>query len=211
MKSAAIFICRCMYGVNKKTSQDIKREKSPRPFFLFVCGQSGFSVVELLIALTLMAFLATSLLTIITAGGGAFQRVLDDKTAQGEARIAISYITVKLRQNSAQGKVSIVPSGSLTNDRPVLKIEGGLGGGELSDHYFIYFEEPADGGTGRLVEKTASAPQVGDPSGTFKIADVSDFHISYADETQSVINIVVVCEAAGERVSREVSITLRAS
>ena len=84
--------------------------------------QSGFSVVELLIALTLLAFLGTSLLTVISAGGDAFQRVLDEKSAQSEARIALSYITVKLRQNSSKNNVGIVASDSPVNDGSVLKI-----------------------------------------------------------------------------------------
>ena len=172
--------------------------------------QSGFSIIELLIALTLMAFLATSLLTIITAGGDAFSRVLDEKTAQSEARIAISYITVKLRQHSSRGLVSVVPSDSLSDNRNVLKIEGGAGG-VPGESYFIYFEESPDGGIGRLVEKNAVAPRVGDPAGANKIADISDFEISYMDENQTSINITVYCDTPGERITRDVSINLRSS
>ena len=171
---------------------------------------AGFSVIELLIALTLMAFMATSLLTIISTGSGAFQRVLDDKNAQSEARIALSYITVKLRQNSSLGRVSIVPSDSLTNARGVLKIEKD-GGGPAGDSYFIYFEEAGAGGTGRLVEKNSAMPRVDDPAGASKIADIADFSISYANEEQTVINISVSCDAPGDRIVRDVSITLRAS
>ena len=173
-------------------------------------GQAGFSIVELLIALTLLAFLAASLLTIITSGSDAFQKVLDDKSAQSEARIAISYITVKLRQNSSAGKVSIVPSDSMTNARSVLKIEGdpnAFPGGV----YFIYFEEAEDGGTGCLVEKNADAPHVGDPSNALVIADISDFSVSYAGDDKSVISVSVSCDAPGGRVTRDVSIKLRAA
>ena len=173
-------------------------------------NQAGFSIIELLIALTLLAFLATSLLTIITAGGDAFQRVLDEKTAQSEARIAISYITVKLRQHSSQGNISIVPSDSLSDSRNVLKIEGAAGI-VPGESYFIYFEESPDGGAGRLVEKSSVAPRVGDPAGAHKIADISDFEVTYFDENQSTINISVSCDTPAERITREVTITLRSS
>jgi len=170
--------------------------------------EPGFSVVELLIALTLMAFLATSLLTIITTGSGAFQRALDEKAAQGEARIAVSYITVKLRQNSSRERISLIPSDSVTNARNVLQIDkGGAGRGE---NYFIYFEEGAGGGAGRLVEKNAASPRVDDPAGAIKIADIADFDISYANEEQTVINIHVCCDTPSGRITRDVSVTLRA-
>jgi len=172
-------------------------------------GDSGFSVVELLIALTLMAFMATSILTILSTGSDAFQRVLDEKTAQGEARIAISYVTVKLRQHSSRGMVSIVPSDSLTNARNVLKIDDGSGnaGGES---YFIYFDDSWGGGPGSLVEKTSATPRVGDRAGAQKIADISDFSVTYADDDQTVINISVSCDTDHGRITREVSIALRA-
>jgi len=155
-----------------------------------------------------MAFLATSLLTIITTGGSAFQRALDEKTAQSEARIAVSYITVKLRQNSSRDRVSLIPSDSMTNTRNVLQIGGSEYGG--GDSYFIYFEEAAGGGAGRLVEKNAAAPRVDDPAGAFKIADISDFEISYANEAQTIINIRVSCDTPSGSISRDVSVTLRA-
>ena len=170
-------------------------------------NQSGFSLVELLIALTLTAFFATSLLTVISTGGEAFQMIMDEKTAQSEARIAVSYVTVKLRRRSSQGAVSIVASDSPTNGRNVLKIDNESA---LGESYYIYFEEARDGETaGRLVEKTASAPHVGDREGAYKIADIADFYIAYANEEQTAIDIFVSCDAPNGRITRSVSITLR--
>ena len=171
--------------------------------------QAGFSVVELLIALTLMSFLATSLLTIITTGSDAFQNILDEKNAQSEARIAVSYITVKLRQQSSRGVVSVVPSDSQANARNVLKIEDPTGFG-MGENCFIYFEAPQGGGTGRLVEKYSAAPRVGDLAGTQKIAEISDFSISYANEAETAINISVSCDAPSGKITRDVSVALRA-
>ena len=172
--------------------------------------ESGFSVVELLIALTLMAFLATSLLSIISMGGSAFERILDKKSAQNEVRIALSYVTVKLRQNSSKAKVSVIPSDSATNAGNVLKIDADPD--KISaESYFIYFEKGDEGGSGRLVEKYSSAPYVDDPAGAQKIATVTEFDISYANDDQSIIKITVGYEGAGGRIVRDVSVALRAS
>ena len=171
-------------------------------------SESGFSVVELLIALTLMAFLSASLLTVISAGGAAFKNVLDVKTAQSEARIAISYITVKLRQNSSSGKVSIIPSDSMTNSRNVIKIDA-TNGDSAGDSYFIYFEESPYGGPGRLVEKSSGSPLVDDPKGAEKIAEIADFSVAYANDDMTAITVTVSCDAPNERITRDVTIVLR--
>ena len=209
---------------DEASRRDLSRIKASRrarlPGGLIVWrGQSGFSVAELLIALALLAFLSTSLLTIIGAGGGAFQNILDEKSAQSEARIAISYITVKLRQYSSRGMVSIIPSDSLTSGKNVLKIDTGVqdgasagagaGMGMAGESYYIYFEEAQGGGTGMLVEKNSALPKVGDPAGANKIAEISDFNITYANEEQTVIYVSVSCETPGGTITRDVSVKLR--
>ena len=156
--------------------------------------QSGFSVVELLIALAIMSLLATSLLTIISSGGEAFRSIFDVKDAQGEARVALSYITVKIRQNNALGRISVVPSDSVTNTGNVLKIAGDPDNA-VGENYFIYYEESPDGGAGRLVEKYSSMPGVDEPKNAVKIADISGFDISYTDEAHTAIKISVSCDA----------------
>ena len=58
--------------------------------------EGGFTVTELLVALTLIGLLGGSLLTLIFSGSNIFRRIFNEKNAISEARIAISYITVKL-------------------------------------------------------------------------------------------------------------------
>jgi hypothetical protein len=164
--------------------------------------------VELLIALALTAFLATSLLSIISMGGKAFQRVLDEKNARSEVRIALSYITVKIRQNGVAGGISVIPSDSATNSKNVLMIRENPD--RIADEsYYIYFEDAQDGGAGRLVEKRSARPYVDDPANAFKIAEISDFDIAYANDEQTVINISVSRDTPYERVTGDVSVALR--
>ncbi|MDR1059662.1 MAG: DUF4860 domain-containing protein [Clostridiales bacterium] len=153
-------------------------------------GQAGFSVIELLIALTLIALLGGSLLTVIGTGSDIFARIFAERDRQSEARIAISYVSVKLRQNGGAGVASIVDSGSPANARGVLKIDETPG--DLTDDcYFIYFRENADGEGGQLLEKRANAPGVDSDAGASLIADISDFDVSYADDSRRTIRILV--------------------
>jgi len=172
-------------------------------------GQAGFSVVELLVALTLMSFLAASLISVITMGGEAFQKILDEKGARNEVRIALSYITVKIRQNGSAGKVSVIPSDSATNARNVLMIETDADK-IAGDKYFIYFEEGKDGGAGRLVEKRSGAPNVDDPHDAVKIAEITDFEISYANDERTIIGISARRDTPYDEIGGNVSIALRA-
>ena len=178
-------------------------------------GNGGFSVIELLIALTLMALLGGSLLTMISTGSSVFGRIFDEKDAQSEARIALSYVTVKLRQNGRPGTVSLIDSGSPYNRRTVLKIDR-TPDIDSDDCYYIYFVEaesgvdaPAGMG-GRLCEKTANTPDVEHSEGTFLIANIRDFDIAYADETKSQIKVSVYYGTEDSRREMSTIITLRA-
>ena len=110
----------------------------------FAEGERGFSVIELLIALAIMALLGSSLIALMGAGGDAFRRVLSDRDAQAEARIAVSYVTVKIRQNDARGRVSIEASDSEAYPGNVLKIKDDA----LADGGGVNNDERAGGGGG---------------------------------------------------------------
>jgi hypothetical protein len=78
------------------------------------------------------------------------------------------------------------------------------------DCYFIYFEEGGEGG-GRLVEKTANTPGVGDGRNARTIAYIGGFDIAYTDETRSGVQIEVrgTAEDGGDHPLRAV-VSLRA-
>ncbi|MCL2165049.1 MAG: DUF4860 domain-containing protein [Oscillospiraceae bacterium] len=126
----------------------------------FRIQNSGFSVIELLVALTLLALFGGAIMTIIGAGSSVYQRIIGDKEADSEARIAMSYISVKLRQNDRSGAISIVDSDLKNDVRKVLKID--LTPEDVNDDcHFIFFEENENGQGGRLIERVSNVPGVG--------------------------------------------------
>jgi prepilin-type N-terminal cleavage/methylation domain-containing protein len=178
-------------------------------------GEKGFSLIELLVALTLMALLGALLLPIISIGSSAYNRMINDKNALSEARIAMSYITVKLRQKDISGAIGVVGSDSMINTRNVLKIDE-TPDDVNDDSCFIYFEENEGGAGGRLVEKYSNTPGVGGnkaEAGAYRagnvIADINDFAISYADGSNNKIDIEVRYSSGNSEKSLKTTIAIK--
>ena len=178
----------------------------------------GFSVIELLVALALLALLGGSIMTVIGAGSSAYDRMLSDRGALSEARIAMSYITVRLRQNDLAGAISIVESDSQTNTRNVLRVDKEPGDPSGYSH-FILFEENVGGAGGRLVERVSDAPGVGQARAagasaryrTNVIAEISDFAVFYRDGRQDIIDIKVAYNASGDERSLLTTIFIKSN
>ncbi len=68
----------------------MRRRYSPR---------GGFTLLEMVVAIGVVAILGTALLSFIAASGNLFGNISSEYYAENEARIALSYITVKVRQN----------------------------------------------------------------------------------------------------------------
>jgi len=175
----------------------------------------GFSIIELLVALTLMALLGGSLLTVISGGSSAYNRMLSDKDYLSEARIAMSYITVKLRQNDASGAISVISSDSQYNTRNVLRIDR-TPGDDSDNSTFIYFEDIEGQAGGVLVERDSNTPGVGRATagtGAYDsgnvIAVISDFAISYLDGMRDRIEVEVAYLSSGSEKSLKTTIYLK--
>ena len=66
-------------------------------------------MVEMIMVMTLMILFGVTMFTLAAAGSRAQEKIIEGKNAQIDARIAVSYLNVKLRQNCAAGKIRIVP------------------------------------------------------------------------------------------------------
>jgi prepilin-type N-terminal cleavage/methylation domain-containing protein len=61
--------------------------------------ESGFTLVEILIAIVVIAILGTATLSLLSSTGSLYNKIHYDSNSENEARIALSYITIKVRQN----------------------------------------------------------------------------------------------------------------
>ncbi len=64
-------------------------------------NNKGFTLIELITAITILALLSGALYTLFFSGSKTFEVAHDSYLAQNNARIAMSYLTVKIRQNDA--------------------------------------------------------------------------------------------------------------
>lgn len=61
-------------------------------------NQKGYSLVELILVMVLMLLFGITIFTLILSGTQAYQKITRNKTAQEDARTALSYLNVRLRQ-----------------------------------------------------------------------------------------------------------------
>lgn len=67
----------------------------------------GNSLIELIIVMAMLGLLGGVLVSLIATGGSIYQKVNASSDAQIEARMALSYVTVKLRQNDVENGISL--------------------------------------------------------------------------------------------------------
>jgi type II secretory pathway pseudopilin PulG len=67
----------------------------------------GVAMVELAMVMLLITLLGITIFTLIVSGADTQSRIMQEKEAQADARIALSYINVRLRQNDSMGKINI--------------------------------------------------------------------------------------------------------
>ncbi|MDR1560224.1 MAG: DUF4860 domain-containing protein [Clostridiales bacterium] len=83
--------------------------------------ESGSGLTELIMVMTLMIFFGMSMYLIIFAGSGVTKKVNADKDAQIEARTALSYVNVRIRQFDMADSVSVTRNDYNGGDSLLLK------------------------------------------------------------------------------------------
>lgn len=69
--------------------------------------KQGNSLIELIVVMAMLGLLGGVLVGLITTGGNIYQKVSANSDAQIEARMALSYLTVKLRQNDVENGITL--------------------------------------------------------------------------------------------------------
>lgn len=176
-------------------------------------SEKGFTLVELVMAMAIMSILLTIYYSLFFTGGKQYEYVHDSYRKQNEARIAMSYITTKIRQNdmliSGTGRhaVSVQSFGSGTS----LRIETVDDSGNR-EYEHIYRHYVPGGGT-KLMSLTTSDESIGsiDPGSGSVIADnLNDVDFTFTVQNgNTCINVVIEYDST-EKGKFEETIVLRA-
>lgn len=67
----------------------------------------GYTLTELMLVMLLLALFGITVMALIQSGSSAYKKIADNRTAETNARVALAYLEVRLRQNDAQGSIAI--------------------------------------------------------------------------------------------------------
>ena len=72
-------------------------------------NKKGVAMVELAMVMLLLTLFGITIFTLIITGADTQSRIITEKDRQTDARIALSYVNVRLRQNDMEGKIGVEP------------------------------------------------------------------------------------------------------
>lgn len=103
-------------------------------------GMQGYTLVEMVTVMAIMAILGTLLISLLDLGVKFYRTEDLNMDNENNARLAVAYVTVKIRQNDVAGAISVINElDSSGNQIKVLKIKDASDPTE--DNYFwIYFD-----------------------------------------------------------------------
>ncbi len=82
-------------------------------------NRKGSSNIEIIMTMILLILFGGSIFTLIYAGGTTQKRIIDEKDIKVNARVASSYINVKLKKYDEEGAIS-VQMNPLTNENALV-------------------------------------------------------------------------------------------
>ncbi|MDR1000135.1 MAG: DUF4860 domain-containing protein [Clostridiales bacterium] len=127
--------------------------------------ERGSGLVELLMVMTLMIFFGYTIYILIFTGSAALQRIDAQRAAQADARIALSYVNVRVRQSDGARQIAVLPNG--INGKPSLLLRYRQVDGAY-DTWIFWFD-------GKLMEVLADADESPDWLGGDTIATIQGF------------------------------------
>ncbi len=160
-------------------------------FLIQIKRNNGQSLIELIIVMSMIALLGGVLLGLVSTGGSAYQKVSSTQDLQREARLALSYVTVKVRQNDVQGGIPLSP----LNKIRILKVSPATG-------YWDIYVEGAN-----LVEEDDTDANPATPGNKSVIAENVGFTARQATFNGSKQIIFTITYGSGKTLNE--TITLR--
>ena len=140
----------------------------------------GYTTVELVLVLLLLLLFGVTTFTLIFAGSDTYQRISNNKNAETDARIALSYLNVKIRQNDMAGKIEV--KNYPGTERTALVLHDTRPESDLVT--WIFWEN------GMLLECLISEGDLPSSDFSFLIVEVDDFTVSYDEETRMLTGTV---------------------
>jgi hypothetical protein len=158
--------------------------------------ERGGGLVELLMVMTLMTFFGFTIYLLIFTGSAALKRIDTQRAAQTDARAALSYVNVRVRQFDGARQIAVLPNG--LNQMPSLLLRYRQWDGEYDTWIFWH--------DGKLMEVLAGADETPDWPGGDTIANIQGF--TPALNNGSLTNVIEYIYGEEIREVRQI-ITLR--
>ena len=142
----------------------------------FIKDESGNTLVELTMVMVLMVFFGFTIFTLIQTGSQTEQRIIDNKNAQVGARIALSYINVRVRKNDSAGRIEVVQVEHTGQDAILIRHRS------FEDDYdrWIYFSD------GKLLECLTYPDEQPQDDLSDVIVEIDGFKVSYDSDKNAL-------------------------
>ena len=145
------------------------------------------ATLELIMVMVFVIFFGLFALSLIASGAGVSERIAGNIDAQQDARLALNYVNVRVRQNDAVGRVEVATI-------PRTEAHGILIRHRTAAADFdrwIYFEN------GRLLEALTDPGQYPLYALSTAIAEIYSFNVSY-QSGRNIVDIAIEYEYNGE-------------
>ena len=137
-------------------------------------NKKGYTEAELMMVFALLALFGILCFTLIQAGGGAYERLAENRSSKAFSRVALSYIENRVRQGDTEEAVRVTES-PLDKDRNALVISGITG----VEGESLWIMQKGN----ELVEYYVDPQQDFDPDSYFSIAEIQSFDVSVTGST----------------------------
>ena len=139
----------------------------------------GSTLIELIMVMLLLILFGVTISSLIYAGGQTQQKIISEKNSQIDARVAISYLNMRIRQSDAADRVTIQKNDETGMDSIVIKERADWG--EIDTWIFW-----ANGLLYECLVNAGEQPAVGLSE---RIASVERFSTGY-DESGAITNVI---------------------
>lgn len=142
--------------------------------------RKGNTTIELMMVMILLILFGLTIYELISAGSMAQAKIVSEKDDQIDARIALSFVNVRIRQNDISGKIEVKKYSPTDKNSIVIKERKE----EANYDTWIYFAN------GKLLECIVEPDQQPDENLSSLICEAEDFNINFDYENRTFTNSI---------------------